>query len=832
MAKARVAWGIDIGNRALKAVKVVRAGEGVRIDEVEVIEHENILSNAGDNREQLIQTALALFTSKHSLKGNPAAIGVSGQQSFARFIKLPPVEEKKIPEIVRFEAIQQIPFPLDEVEWSYHLFKDEASPDVEVGLFAMRKELVNQHLAYFGGTGVNIQAVQMNPLAVYNALSYDQRFKGATMVIDLGAENADLIIAEGETVWMRSIPIGGNHFTEALVRDFKLRFERAEELKRTTATSPHGRRILQAMRPVFADLVSEIQRSIGFYSSTHRDSRIARVIALGGTFKLPGLQKYLQQNLGLDVVKLEGLGQEVPADSKIAAALSENLLSCAGAYGLALQAMGEAKITSSLLPAAIQKERVWKQKIPYFAAAAACFVVGTGIAYFSLTGDRSAFASKSSERSQISKTINDAKRRSTEWKQQVEAGGDGPKRTIAEVKSLTDYRNLWATLMAPPDNRVGASFPLPFALGWTPPANLAAAPKAGPVVEPTTRPAGQRGARTDITLDQMQVMYFPRAADMLQRIKLTDGAEIPRDASSVFASFVAAAGGNMGVGTPGVGPGVIAPGVMPGAMPPGGVPMDTGPLAAPGVLAPGGGTDQAAPADASKRGFYVTLYLTTPNSKARELVRSNIVDTLLRSEAERTALAKRLKDEKKLTSAELQRRFPFRIAAAQVYRDIRLDQDQFLQQQIQARARQAARRKSGGGSLLTPGGAGGMPGGLMPGGMAPGGLAPGGVGVAGTPGATSVWPPAPPPPGAIIDPNATNLQPGAIHGTMLTPAAEAAEADRLLRDPVTGESIKLDYTVIVNIAIELDPWYEPPAPPPQEGSGDPSEDPNAVPPST
>ena len=76
------------------------------------------------------------------------AVGVSGQASFARFIKLPPVEPKKILEIVRFEAIQQIPFPLDDVEWSYQLFEAPESPDVEVGIFAMRKDLVAKHLKY------------------------------------------------------------------------------------------------------------------------------------------------------------------------------------------------------------------------------------------------------------------------------------------------------------------------------------------------------------------------------------------------------------------------------------------------------------------------------------------------------------------------------------------------------------------------------------------------------------------------------------------------------------------------------------------------------------
>src|SRR5580698_8630750 len=186
MANARFAWGIDIGNRALKAIKLVRSDTGLRIDDFEVIEHENVLSSAGDNKEALIQASLQSFVQRHPVKGGVAAISVSGVSSFARFIKLPPVEPKKIPEIVRFEAIQQIPFPLDDVEWSYQLFQTPESPDVEVGIFAMRKELVNHHIKYFTDFDLNVQVVQMNPLSVYNALRHDGAFEGGTtMVIDL-----------------------------------------------------------------------------------------------------------------------------------------------------------------------------------------------------------------------------------------------------------------------------------------------------------------------------------------------------------------------------------------------------------------------------------------------------------------------------------------------------------------------------------------------------------------------------------------------------------------------------------------------------------------------
>lgn len=448
MASGRFAWGIDVGNRALKAIKLVREGDHLRVDDFEVIEYEQVLSNAGDNRDSLIQSAVASFVEKHNPRSGAVAVGVSGQSSFARFIKLPPVEPKKIPEIVRFEAIQQIPFPLDDVEWAYQLFRDPNSPDVEVGIFAMRRELINQQMRFFTEADLNIQVVQMNPLAVYNAMYHDNQIEGTTMIIDMGAENTDLIIAEAESVWLRSIPIGGNNFTESLVKAFKLNFAKAEEMKRNASTSKYARQIFQAMRPIFADLVAEVQRSIGFYASTHKDSRINRIIASGGAFRLPGLQKYLQQNLQLDVQVLESLTAGAPADGKVAAAFNENLLSLAAAYGLAIQAMGEAKIGSSLLPQQIRRVKLWKEKTKWFGIAAALFVIGTLLAYGRSYWEQSKTTSASVQatQQQISQIKQQATQNDQEWEALASAGAS-ERQEIANYQSLLDYRHLWTNIL-------------------------------------------------------------------------------------------------------------------------------------------------------------------------------------------------------------------------------------------------------------------------------------------------------------------------------------------------------------------------------------------------
>ena len=208
------------------------------------------------------------------------------------------------------------------------------------------------------------------------------------------------------------------------MKSFKLKFPKAEELKRNAATSKYGRQILQAMRPVFADLVAEIQRSIGFYASIHKDSHISRVVALGGTFRLPGLQKYLQQNLQLEVARIDRLGNSGGLDAKVAAAFSDNMLSCVSAYGLALQAMGDAAINSSLLPQKIRRERMWRNKTKWFATAAALVLAGTGVAYGSyyylhLQDDKDHL----NYGEKITRTLAQASALDNEWKTVSDSGG-------------------------------------------------------------------------------------------------------------------------------------------------------------------------------------------------------------------------------------------------------------------------------------------------------------------------------------------------------------------------------------------------------------------------
>src|SRR5437764_6194809 len=164
-------WGIDVGQCALKALRLELVEGQVTATAFDYIEHPKILSQPDADPDALTREALTTFLSRNDIKGDLVAMSVAGQSGLARFVKLPPVEEKKIGDIVRFEAKQQITFPLEEVGWDFQkigqgVVTDGFALETEIGLFAMKKDMVHRALQQFRDVHVEIHVIQMAPLAL------------------------------------------------------------------------------------------------------------------------------------------------------------------------------------------------------------------------------------------------------------------------------------------------------------------------------------------------------------------------------------------------------------------------------------------------------------------------------------------------------------------------------------------------------------------------------------------------------------------------------------------------------------------------------------------
>lgn len=441
-------WAIDLGNSSLKAMQLMLVGDTPQVVAFDTIQHAKILSGKGVSdleRQELIAMSMRQFVQRNEVGYDDVIVSVPSQNSFARFVNLPPVEPKKIPEIVGFEAAQQIPFDMSEVQWDWQLMTDEDAPEKRVGLFAIKNEIVNAELEHYEHEDLSVTHVQMSPMALYNYILYDRPdlFKSdnqPVVVLNIGAQSTDLVVCTPSGVWQRCIMVGGNTFTKAIADTFKIPFEKAEKLKRTAPVSKYARQIFQAMRPVFTDLASEVQKSLGFYSSANPSAKFSRIIAMGGGTQLRGLLKYLQQSLQIPVERPDMFKRLSLAQSASAAKFHDSVAGFGVVYGLAIQVLGFGRIESNLLPKSIARSQAWAMKIRLFMVAACFLLLVSAMALGRVVVDNMAYASKANLRSQNNSIISQAQSAKSNLDAEKDKGEEY-RQEIRKVLSQFQYRD-------------------------------------------------------------------------------------------------------------------------------------------------------------------------------------------------------------------------------------------------------------------------------------------------------------------------------------------------------------------------------------------------------
>jgi type IV pilus assembly protein PilM len=396
MAKLNTAWGIEIGQYGVKALQLERVGDEVRVRDFAVIPHVQVLTDpeissdgdagAASKYMAMLEMSLAALATQKQLTGQRVVVNFNWMQGrgFARFAKLPAVSPREIPNLVKYEVDQQIPFPVDDIEWDYHTFISPESPEVEVGLFAIQKEPLSEYLALVTEKlGTDPYAVTLGPIALYNAFAFDRGIPEKNepfVLLDIGTSTTDLIVAHGPRCWMRTFPLGGHNFTEAIAAEFKFPYRQSDALKQESATSKYAKQIMTAMRPVFGDLIGDVQKSLQFYESQNRGVKLRNVIGMGSTLKIPGLRKFIGLQLNLEVERLDHFDR-IAVEGPASADFSQHIVSFGVAYGLALQGLGLSVVNVNLLPLANVRQQVWSQKTRWFAAAAAVACAAGGLMF-------------------------------------------------------------------------------------------------------------------------------------------------------------------------------------------------------------------------------------------------------------------------------------------------------------------------------------------------------------------------------------------------------------------------------------------------------------------
>lgn len=446
---------LDIGASTIKVGEFQAAkGQGLRLTNFNYAEL-GIDPDHEENRKALIVSTVRNVVRERNIKAKNVIFSVSGQSVFTRFVKLPPVDESKVAQIIQYEAQQNVPFPIDEVIWDYQLLGSNAQGELEVVLLAIKSDIIEELTEGVESSGLRTDIVDVAPMALYNSVRYNYGdLEGCTLVVDLGARTTNLLFLEQNRVFSRSIPIAGNAITQSIASEFNVPFLEAEHMKKTHGFVALGgayeepenetqARVSKIIRNVMTRLHAEIARSINFYKGQQGGNLPSRVLLSGGTSIIPYTDRFFKEKIQTEIEYFNPF-RNVEIDPQVS---REDLARSAHFFGevvgLGLRKTTECPIEVNLLPKSARRREQMQQRRPYLVGAAVCALL---IPLCWLGYTQKTVALKKAQLHDLTaqvKTLDDMSQRLAREQDQL----SDVQNRAGQIVSLVDQRSLWPELL-------------------------------------------------------------------------------------------------------------------------------------------------------------------------------------------------------------------------------------------------------------------------------------------------------------------------------------------------------------------------------------------------
>lgn len=307
--KKKDAVAVDIGSNSIKLVHLAQTKKGWSLLKLGMAElpPEAIVDGSIIDSMTVTNTIKELLK-EHHVKVADAVSALTGHSVIIKKVSLPAMPEEELAESIQWEAEQYIPFPIAEVNIDFQILgaDSEGRGQMDVMLVAVKKDVINDYTNVIKEAGLNPAVMDVDCFALENMLdiNYPVTAEEAAAVVNIGASIASLsVVLGGMTIFTRSIPMGGNQFTEEIQRQMNISFKDAEALK-TGAEAPKaesGAELATVMETVSTNMSFEIKRSLDFYLGGSQGTAIGKVYLSGGGAKARGLMQMIQEKTGIPV---------------------------------------------------------------------------------------------------------------------------------------------------------------------------------------------------------------------------------------------------------------------------------------------------------------------------------------------------------------------------------------------------------------------------------------------------------------------------------------------------------------------------------------------------
>lgn len=335
--KAPPLIGADLSSSAIKMVELAEAGKGLyRVERyaIEPLPKDSVVDGNINNLDA-VSDALKRCHKRMGTSIKNLALALPNAAVISKKILVPAGQSEEDLELqVATEANQYIPFSLDEVNLDFQVLGPAPNnqEDVEVLIAASRKEKIEDRVAAAEAAGLKATVMDVDLYAAQSAFELmgigaaeDEKDQNIAMV-DVGATiMAVNVLRNGQSIYLREQPFGGNELTQDIQNKFGLAPDEAEVAKRDGGLPEEYE--TELLQPFVDKMGLEIARALHFFFSSTPYNQVSQIVLSGGCAAIPGVDAAIMRRTqvptvianpftNMDVspkIKMKSLVQDAPS---------------------------------------------------------------------------------------------------------------------------------------------------------------------------------------------------------------------------------------------------------------------------------------------------------------------------------------------------------------------------------------------------------------------------------------------------------------------------------------------------------------------------------------
>lgn len=302
-------FSLDIGTNSMRIVQLSGNNQhGWSLQKFAYIPIEQkLVQDSSELGKKRLGEAILGAVNQAGIKTKNVAIGLPASKTFTSIVETETLPEKELRKTFKYEMDKYVPMSMNDAKADYILLgispNDPAKTEVLVS--SMSKEYAESTMETIEKTGLNIIAMEPEPLAMARALNTPSAIN-ATMIVDFGENSADIVVMfKDQPRLVRSVPGGFSVLVKAVTNGLSIREDQARQsiLKFGLDQTQLNGQIFSIISTHLENFASELGKSVRFFQTKYINGKVGGILLTGYAGMVPSFAEFIESKINIPTSK-------------------------------------------------------------------------------------------------------------------------------------------------------------------------------------------------------------------------------------------------------------------------------------------------------------------------------------------------------------------------------------------------------------------------------------------------------------------------------------------------------------------------------------------------